>query len=364
LTRVRVGVIGAGSIAQQMHLPYLAELEDRFELVGVCDASASLARKLSARFGAPIGTSDHGELLSAGLDAVLIAVNGPSDEITAAALEAGCHVLVEKPLAYGPLQAARLRELAAAVPGRLMVGYMKRYDPIFPLASELVGAVREELCGGLVRCVAGPNELYIRDVAGVLRADDVSPETLARQQALRSSRIREAIGEVGPELELAYELILGITCHELSVLRGLIGPPRAVTSAEVRQGGRWVHAHLSYESFEISYVLGRLASRAFDEKFELYSQRETIELSFPSPFLKNAPTLLRRRADDGEATVEELYTGSYAEAFKCELEHFHACVVGSEQVATGAAEGQGDAEIMAAIVRAADQGVPQPIPCG
>jgi predicted dehydrogenase len=316
---------------------------------------------MASRHGASLATTDHAELIAADLDAVLIAVNGPSEDITAAALEAGRHVLVEKPLAYGPAQSARLRDLAARSDGLLMVGYMKRFDPIFPFAARLVDAVRDELGGGIVRCVGGPNALYIREVAEVRRADDVPAAARTAHQELRAARIREAIGEVDPGTELAYELILGITCHELSVLRGLLGAPLAVSSAAVRQGGRWVHASLAYEGFDVSYVLGRVASRTFDESFELYSERETVELSFPSPFLKNAPTRLRRRRDVEGATIEETYTGSYAEAFKRELEHFHACVVGEAEVVTGAEEGHGDAEIMTAIVRAARDGTPQPL---
>jgi predicted dehydrogenase len=362
VSRVRIGVVGAGSIAQQMHLPYLAELDDRFELVGVCDASPTLAREMAARYGARLATTSHEELIAADLDAVLIAVNGPSDDLSAAALEAGRHVLVEKPLAYGPAQSARLRDLAARSPGHLMVGYMKRYDPVFPRAVELVDAVRGELRGGLVRCVGGPNALYIREVADVIGADDVPAAARDAHAALRAARIGEAIGAVGPDVRLAYELILGITCHELSVLRGLLGPPREVTAASIRQGGRWVHANLLYDGFEISYVLGRVAARIFDERFELYAEDETIDLSFPSPFLKNAPTLLRRRRDLDTGSVDETYTGSYAEAFRRELEHFHACVVGEAEVVTGPDEGHGDAEIMAAVIRAAVEGKPQPIP--
>lgn len=138
-----------------------------------------------------------------------------------------------------------------------MVGYMKRFDPIFPLAAELVHSVRDELRGGIVRCVAGPNALYIREVADVLRADEVPAAAQASHQELRAARIRAAIGEVGPD-------------HQL----------------------------------------------AFDEKFELYSEHETIELSFPSPFLKHAPARLWRRRDLDGTTVEETHTGSYAEAFR------------------------------------------------
>ena len=96
---VRIAVIGAGSVAQQMHLPYLAELRDRFTVVGVCDVSPSLAERAAAPFGA-VATTDRRRLLDLRPDAVLIAVNGPSEDLTVEALESGADVLVEKPMAW------------------------------------------------------------------------------------------------------------------------------------------------------------------------------------------------------------------------------------------------------------------------
>lgn len=359
--RVRIGVIGAGSISQQMHLPYLAELDDRFELAGICDASSNLARTLAERHGVPFTTTDHRQLLAQGLDAVLIAVNVPSEDLTIDALAAGCHVLVEKPLAYSPSQAERLRQAATRSSGELMVAYMKRYDPIFEVAEELVAGMAHELRGGVVRCVGGPNELYIRDVANVLRASDLPEDASSRRDKLIDERLRDAIGEFDASTRLAYQLILGITCHELSVLRGLLGAPLEVSSAEIWDGGRWLRATLGYDGYSISYLLGRIATRVFDEMFELYSEHETLTISFPSPFLKNAPTqLLHRREQDGR-TIEATHTASYDEAFRRELVHFHDCILGRKPVITGADEACGDAEIMAAIILAARERRPQPL---
>ncbi|HEY6398237.1 MAG TPA: Gfo/Idh/MocA family oxidoreductase, partial [Solirubrobacteraceae bacterium] len=50
--RVRVGVIGCGLIAQVMHLNYLTELSDRFELSALCDISPGLASACAERYGA------------------------------------------------------------------------------------------------------------------------------------------------------------------------------------------------------------------------------------------------------------------------------------------------------------------------
>lgn len=355
--RVRIGVIGAGSIAQQMHLAYLAELADRFEVVGVCDVSARLAERAAAPFGAR-ATTDYRELLALEPEAILIAVNVPSEDLTVAALEAGVHVLVEKPMAWSPQRAAEVEAAAERSDAVLLIGYMKRFDPGYLLAERIV-AEMDPIVGGVVRCVAGPNELYIRDVADVVAADDLPATALASRRELMGARTRETLGEVGPGLALAYALVLGITCHELSVMRGLLGAPVEVSSAQVWDAGRWLLTTLRYESCAITYALGRVATRSFDERIELYSEHDALELSFPSPFLKNAPTVVTRRRDVDGVSVEEQMVASYEEAFRRELEHFHDCVTGQAEPRAPAAEGRGDAEIMAAILRAARDGAAQ-----
>ena len=51
--RVRIGVVGCGSIAQIMHLPYLRELDDRFQIGALCDVSAGTLHAVGERYGVP-----------------------------------------------------------------------------------------------------------------------------------------------------------------------------------------------------------------------------------------------------------------------------------------------------------------------
>ena len=53
MSRVRVGVVGTGVIAQVMHLHYLAELADRFDVEAVCDLDGEGARACAERYGIP-----------------------------------------------------------------------------------------------------------------------------------------------------------------------------------------------------------------------------------------------------------------------------------------------------------------------
>jgi predicted dehydrogenase len=349
---LRIGVVGLGRISQLMHLPNLRDLPDRFELAGVCDISPALARLMAARHGAPLATTDHRELLAAGLDAVLVAVPIPPEEIVLDALAAGVDVLVEKPMAWTPVQARRLLAAAESARRVLAVGYMKRHDPAYEVAARLVremGPVR----GGHARCVLGPNDLFLRDLLTVATPDDADPEAVRAGQDLAERRYHEAIGDVPPDLRAAYRRLLFLASHDLSLLGGLLGPAREVSSASVWDGGRWLAATLRYDAASVTYTTGAVGFRHFEEVVELYGDEETVSLSFPTPFLKHLPTAVVRRRADGARTVEERWVASYEEAFVRELEHFHDCVTARRQPDPGAAEAAGHAELMVAIVRAA-----------
>ncbi len=109
---VRIGVIGAGAIAQLAHLPVLAKMRG-FELVALCDNDGAKARALADRFGVPDVFTDIEDLLEFDeLDAVVVATpNHLHEPHVLSALAAKVHVLCERPLA---LTAAGMDRIVAA----------------------------------------------------------------------------------------------------------------------------------------------------------------------------------------------------------------------------------------------------------
>ena len=106
--RLRIGVIGAGMIAQVEHIPNLLHLAERFELAGVADPSAVVRAAIAARYGVR-GFATAAELMAESLDAVLVAVPDPLHATTVlAALEAGLHVFCEKPLCFTEAEGAAI----------------------------------------------------------------------------------------------------------------------------------------------------------------------------------------------------------------------------------------------------------------
>lgn len=118
---VRLGIVGAGSWAVSNHLPQLA-LRDDVEVVAVCRPGQAELAEIQQRFGIPVATDDIEGVLSENLDAVIVSSPHRYHYAHAmAALEAGCHVMVEKPMALTAADAWSLVDTAAAHERHLVV---------------------------------------------------------------------------------------------------------------------------------------------------------------------------------------------------------------------------------------------------
>ncbi|MDH5640609.1 MAG: Gfo/Idh/MocA family oxidoreductase [Nitrospira sp.] len=136
MTTLRAGVIGVGHLGQH-HARLYAALPDA-TLIGVTDQSHERARLIAERHGAQVfgGVPD---LLKA-VDVVSIAVPTSAHyPVAKACLEAGKHVLVEKPIAVNPAEAGELVELAKAKGLRLQVGHSERFNPIMQTMRPHIG---------------------------------------------------------------------------------------------------------------------------------------------------------------------------------------------------------------------------------
>lgn len=130
MTKLRAGVIGVGHLGQH-HARLYASLPDS-TLVGVTDQDYDRALGIAQKHGARI-FRDSSELLKH-IDVVSIAIP-TSGHYTVAktCLEAGKHVLVEKPIAVLPNEAWELVELAQRRSCTLQVGHSERFNPIMPM---------------------------------------------------------------------------------------------------------------------------------------------------------------------------------------------------------------------------------------
>ena len=136
---VRLAPIGCGRIAQVAHLPALAKAEG-IEVVALSDPSAEVARLVAGRHGVPAAHTDPAAIWADdAVEAVLIAAPDRFHHaLTAQALDAGKHVLVEKPLASTVHEAEDLVALVDRTGLVLQVGAMKRHDQGLQYAKQFV----------------------------------------------------------------------------------------------------------------------------------------------------------------------------------------------------------------------------------
>ncbi len=138
---VRVGVLGAGTWARAAHMPGYRR-DPRCRIVAVCDVEIDRARDAAREFDVPSATADPRELFRRD-DLDLIDVCTPSHthfELAWAALEAGKHVLCEKPVAYDFRDTERAADLARRSGLKTKVGLTFRYSPAMRYMRELVSS--------------------------------------------------------------------------------------------------------------------------------------------------------------------------------------------------------------------------------
>jgi predicted dehydrogenase len=123
-----VGIIGCGGIARARHMPGYQRLEE-VAIHAVADINAEAARQAADQFSVPHVFSDYRELLAMGeINAVSICTpNALHKEQTVAALRAGKHVLVEKPMAVNAAEAKAMVAAAKRADRKLMVGLHQRF---------------------------------------------------------------------------------------------------------------------------------------------------------------------------------------------------------------------------------------------
>jgi predicted dehydrogenase len=260
MSKVRVGVIGAGWWATFNHMPELASRDD-VELSAVCRLGKESLEAIRRQFGIPFATEDYRELLEQELDAVI--VSSPHHlhyEHATAALRRGLHVLCEKPMTLDPAQAWQLVRLAEAERRVLLVPYGWNYKPFTREAKRLmadgaVGAVEYALCH-----MASPTKEFFGAGGSVEVMSQWRPTLAAPEPA--TWQVAENGGGYGH----------GQVTHSSALLLWLTGLRAAQVSAWVTSPGSTVDmydaASVRFESGAIGVVSGA-ATLPANDKFQV-----------------------------------------------------------------------------------------------
>jgi predicted dehydrogenase len=353
-----VGVIGAGLIAQVMHLHYLRELSDLFEVPVLCDIVAENASASAARYGIPKVCTDWRDVLREPLDAVLVLTGGSHAPMAIEAARAGMSVLVEKPMCFSTTEAAAMVEAADSAGVTLMVAYNKRYDPAYLRFREEMKTL-EDARFLRVTTLESPIPPYVAHypLAPIARP---SAAVMERLQAESTTSLKTALGDADESLRTIYHAVLLDTLvHELNAVRGLLGEPDRIEYADL--GLRTLSVMLRFGGLPVAIHWIDLPGIArYKMEFAVYAPNRRVTLSFPSPFLRSEPSLLEiEDGQPGDARARfSQEVSSYESGFKQELIAFHASVISRTPPPTSGADSLRDIALCQAIIECGRTGRP------
>jgi predicted dehydrogenase len=302
---LRVGIVGCGEVAQIMHWPALSLLEDLFVVTALCDVSQSILETLGKRWNVGFLTTDHRELVGrADVDVVLVAnPNAFHAEVTLAAIAAGKHVMVEKPMCVNRREADEVvaaQQQSAVV---VQVGYMRRYAPAFLAACDAVKNMGR-IKFARVRDFLGDNALIISQTSGVVRDKDLSRKVQMEALQRDEDLVEEALARAAAtDLKTVYRLMLGLSSHDLSAMRELLGMPKRVLFAAHRAGGRYLAAAFDYGSYVCQFETGIDQIPRFDAHLEVFAEHKVLRVEYDTPYVRNLPIRVFTTEANGEGGV-------------------------------------------------------------
>ncbi len=351
MEKLRVGLIGLGTVGQVVHLPVLAGLKDRFEVVAVCDVSPGLVERVADAFQVAGRYTDHAAMLSVERPDVVAVIN--SDEYHADcavdALAAGAHVLIEKPVCLSLADLGRIIAARDAAGRIAFVGYMRRFAGAYAALKARLASAPTPLHVA-VRDIIGPNAFFIGQTSVVETADDVAPALIAERKLRAEAQVQVALGQVSAEAVSAYRMLCGLGSHDLSALRGLVGTPKGVIGAGKKNGGRYVAAILDYGSFMATFEMGVDQVGRFDASIEAFTGSERLRIDYDTPFIRHLPTHLTVQSTAGDALSVTIERPSYRDPYTAEWLHFYDAITAGTPVETTLEDSAEDLKLFAEII--------------
>jgi predicted dehydrogenase len=354
--QIRIGIVGCGEVGQIIHIPALLELRDLFAISALCDVSPSVLSNVGMHCPGAALYPDYRQLVAdPAVDAVLV---GNPDafhaEAVIAAVKAGKHVLLEKPIAVTLAEGDAMIAAEKAAGVTVQVGYMRRYAPAYVEAVARVATMRNDIVLARVHDVIGPNATIIDNTSNIFRAHDLDAEFLAEGKRVLSSKIETAIGVREGPRAVAYALLLSLSSHALSAMRELLGMPQRVLYAAQRHGGRFLSAAFDYGHFVAQFEAGVDRIPHFDAHLEVYTPTEIIRVDYDTPYVRHLParmTTISAATAAGVAVHSMFPTRN--DSFVAEWRAFHGHVTGGTRPKTTLADARNDlvlARDMAAVM--------------
>jgi predicted dehydrogenase len=292
--KIRVGIIGAGSWTVASHLPSLVRHDD-VELVAVARKGPEMLARIQQDWDIPIASEDYHDVLDAGIDVCIVgSPSGLHFEHTVAALDAGAHVMCEKPFTIDPAQAWRIDDVRREKGLEVVVAFGWNYRPMVQQAKQMMD---EYGIGSLEQMSITMSSVTRELLSNTGAYPDAAPETVPEQgtwtdrrlsgggygQAQLSHALGLALWLTGARAESAFALMSApldapVELHDAITYRfdnGAIG----VMSGSSAHMNAWGNRH----SLEVRGVGsdGQFLIDVEREAFWLFSNGEDRKLDIP-----------------------------------------------------------------------------------
>ena len=339
--KLNIGVLGCGPIAQAGHFEACTKAMNA-RLYAICDVAADLRDRMAATHAPQKSYADYAQMLAdPALDAVIIATSDAFHvPASVMALQAGKHVLCEKPLAMGLEEALALAKVVAGSGKVFQVGHMKRYDAGLQAAKHFI----DSEMGAMVALKAW----YCDSTHRYAVTDAVQP------LILKSAQARKPAEDPKANLERYYMLAHG--SHLVDTARYFAGDIVAVQARLSKDLG--LHCwfiDVEFASGTLGHLDLTVAVRMdWHEGFQIYGQNGSVVGKTYNPWYYKTSEVDIFREKDGTSYRP---LGADGHFYRRQLEGFATTIKdGTPQTGATVADGVASVRAMIAIARSVTSG--------
>jgi predicted dehydrogenase len=339
--RLRVGVLGAGQIAQAAHFESCTKAANA-DLYAICDVADDLRERMVITHGAQKSYNDYDRMLAdPEVDAVIIAT-ADAFHVPASirALEAGKHVLCEKPVGLTVEESYDLKAAISKSGKIFQVGHMKRFDAGLQAAKQFI----DTEMGDVVALKAW----YCDSTHRYPMTDAVQPLMVTSANARKPS--------ANPKENLRRYYMLAHGCHLIDTARYFAGDIISVQAKLSERGGMWCwFVDVEFASGTLGHLDLTVAVRMdWHEGFQIYGQQGSVIGKTYNPwYYKSSDVDIFREADGATHRV----LGADGHFYRRQLEGFSRVILdGAKMEGANIDDGIASVRAMVAIGRSVESG--------
>lgn len=337
--RLRIGVLGAGQIAQAAHFESCTKARNA-DLAAICDVAEDLRERMAVTHGVSKTFGDYDRMLAdPQIDAVIIAT-ADAFHVPAAlrALEAGKHVLCEKPVGVTVEEAERLKKAVTRSGKSFQVGHMKRFDAGLQAAKRFIDTEMGEL--------VALKAWYCDSTHRYAMTDAVQPLVVASAHARRPG--------TNPKADLRRYYMLAHGCHLIDTARYFGGDIVAVRARLSERAGLWCwFVDVEFANGTLGHLDLTVAVRMdWHEGFQIYGQNGSIlGKTFNPWYFKTSEVDIFREADGATHRV----LGADGHFYRRQVEGFADVILhGAPMQGASIDDGIASVRAMVAIARSVE----------